>query len=66
MGNNFIRIIPFKGHINVEARTVLSHKDEIREYKITPKGMLQVFHNQQIPNELLKVIFKESLEESTN
>ncbi|GGH27687.1 DUF1801 domain-containing protein [Paenibacillus segetis] len=60
--NNFVRIIPFKDHINVEAKAVLSHKDELQEYKITSMGMLQIFHNQQIPNELLKVIFKESLE----
>ncbi|MBS4536502.1 DUF1801 domain-containing protein [Clostridium sp. D2Q-14] len=59
--SNFIRVIPFKDHINVEAKAVLSHKDELSEYKITPKGMLQIFHNQQISNELLKVIFKESL-----
>jgi hypothetical protein len=60
--SNFIRFIPFKDHINIEAKAVLSHKDELREYKITPKGMLQIFHNQQLPCELLRVIFKESLE----
>lgn len=62
VGNNVVRIIPFKDHINVEARAVLSHKHELQEYTITPKGMLQIYHNQQIPNEILKVIFKESLE----
>ncbi|MNM98021.1 hypothetical protein D3C81_1105420 [compost metagenome] len=60
--NNVVRIIPFKDHINVEAKAVLSHMDELQEYKITPKGMLQIYHNQQIPNEILKGIFKESLE----
>lgn len=59
--SNFVRIIPFKDHINIEAKAVLSHKDELCEYKITPKGMLQIFHNQHIPNELIKVLFKESL-----
>lgn len=59
---NFVRIILFKDHINVEAKAVLTHKEELKEYKITPKGMLQIFENQLIPNELLKVIFKESLE----
>lgn len=63
VNNNFIRIIPFKDHINVEAQTIPSHKDELKDYKITPKGMLQIFHNKQIPSELLKVIFKESLEQ---
>lgn len=60
--DKFVRIIPFKDHINVEAKAVLSHKDELSEYKITPKGMLQVFHKQQVPCELLKIIFAESLE----
>jgi hypothetical protein len=60
---NFVRIIPFKNHINIEAKAVLSHKDELRDFKITPKGMLQIFHNQQIPNDLLKLLFKESREQ---
>ncbi|MBS5937835.1 DUF1801 domain-containing protein [Clostridium sp.] len=60
-----VRLIPFKDHINIQAETVILHKDELSEYKITPKGMLQVFHNQQIPSELLKVIFKETFERNT-
>lgn len=60
--DNFIRIIPFKDHINIEAKAVILHKDELSGYKITPKGMLQIFHNQQIPRELLKIIFQESFE----
>ena len=62
VGNNFVRIIPFKDHVNIEAKATLSHIHELLEYKITSKGMLQIFHNQQIPDELLKVIFKESFE----
>ncbi len=60
--NNFIRLIPFKDHVNIEAKAVIFHKDELSGYKITPKGMLQVFHNQQVPSELLKIIFAESFE----
>ena len=60
--NSFVRLIPFKDHINVEAKAVIYHKDELSEYKITPKGMLQIYHNQQVPCELLKVIFAESFE----
>lgn len=60
--NNFIRLIPFKDHINIEAKTVILYKDQLSEYKITPKGMLQIYHNQQIPIELLKEIFEECLE----
>lgn len=62
VNNNFVRLIPFKDHVNIEAKAVGSHIDELSGYKITPKGMLQIFHNQQVPCELLKIIFKESFE----
>lgn len=62
VNDNFIRLIPFKDHINIEAKAVVFHKDQLTGYKITPKGMMQIFHNQQIPCELLKAIFKESFE----
>lgn len=62
VNNKFVRFIPFKDHINIEAKAVAFHKDQLLEYKITPKGMLQIFHNQQVPSELLKTIFKESFE----
>lgn len=60
--DNFIRIIPFKDHINIEAKAILTHKEALSEYRITPKGMLQIFHNEEVPYQLLKIIFKESLE----
>ena len=59
VNNNFVRLIPFKDHINVEAKAIIFYKDDLSEYKITPKGMLQIFHNQQVSCELLKVIFEE-------
>ncbi len=62
VNNNFVRLIPFKDHVNIESKAVVFHKDELSGYKITPKGMLQIFHNQQIPCKLLKTIFKESFE----
>ena len=62
MNDNFIRLIPFKDHINIEAKAVVFHKDELTGYKITPKGMMQIFNNQQVPSELLKIIFKESFQ----
>lgn len=62
VGNHFIRLIPFRDHINVEAKAVILHKEELSNYKITPRGMLQIFHYEQVPYELLKIIFKESLE----
>jgi hypothetical protein len=62
VNDNFVRLIPFKDHINIEAKAVVFHNEELSGYKITPKGMLQIFHNQQVPCELVKIIFKESFE----
>lgn len=61
VGEAFVRLIPFKDHINVEAQAVLRHKEELACYKITPKGMLQIYLKQDIPSELLKQIFTETL-----
>lgn len=66
VGNNFVRIIPFKDHINIEAKAINLHKEALLQYKITPKGMLQIYHNQEVPYEMLKIIFKESFENSTS
>ncbi len=60
-GDKFVRLIPFKDHINVEASAVIQHKDKLKDYKITPKGMLQIFVKQSIPSETLKQIFAETL-----
>lgn len=65
VGENFVRLIPFRDHINIEARAILHHKDALTGYKITPKGMLQIFGNQSIPTEALKQIFAETLTENT-
>ena len=46
----------FDDHINIVADTVVQYKDELSEYKITPKGMLQIFDNQQLPLDTLKKI----------
>ncbi len=63
-GEKFIRLIPFKDHINIEANGLAAHKDQLAGYRFTPKGMLQIGHEQDIPVEVLKLIFQESLEES--
>ena len=57
-----MRLIPFKDHINIEARAVIQHKEELACYKITPKGMLQIYLKQDIPYEVLKQIFAEAIE----
>ena len=59
-GDKVVRLIPFKDHINVEANAVIQHKDELSDYKITPKGMLQVYVKQPLPTDVLKTIFAET------
>lgn len=61
-GESFVRLIPFKDHINIEAQATEQHKEELTNYKITPKGMLQIYLQQDIPCEILKRIFTETLE----
>ena len=56
----FVRLIPFKDHINIEAQAAALHKEELSGYKITPKGMVQIFLKQDIPYEVLKRIFAET------
>ena len=60
-GKSFVRLIPFKDHINVEAQAAISHKEEMTDYKFTPKGMLQIYLRQDIPSEILTKIFAETL-----
>lgn len=62
VGGSFVRLIPFKDHINIEAQAVIQHKGELTGYKITPRGMLQIYLTQDIPYEVLKQIFIETLE----
>ncbi|MBB6630713.1 DUF1801 domain-containing protein [Clostridium algidicarnis] len=57
----FIRVIPFKDHINIEADAIMEHKSKLDQYKITPKGMLQIYLNQDILYDVLSVIFVDSL-----
>ena len=47
--------------LNIEARAVTLHREELSNYKITPKGMLQIYLKQDIPTETLKRIFAETL-----
>lgn len=61
MGDAFVRLIPFKDHINVEAQALRLHHNELKAYKLTPKGMLQIYVNQPVPEDILKRIFAETL-----
>lgn len=62
VGEAVVRLIPFKDHINVEAQAIIQYKEELAGYKITPKGMLQLYLKQDVPYEVLKKVFKETLE----
>jgi len=61
VGETFVRLIPFKDHINIEANAVSEYKEVLSGYKVTPKGMLQIFLNQELPIEVLKQIFAKTL-----
>lgn len=43
--DKFIRIIPFKDHINIEAKATVDYYEQLKQFKITPTGMLQIFLN---------------------
>ena len=61
VGDRFVRLIPFKDHINIESGEIMAHRQELLGYKITPKGMLQIYVKQDIPYEVLNKIFAETL-----
>ena len=60
VGTSFVRLIAFKDHINIEAMAAAEHKEDLVGYKMTPKGMLQIFIDQEIPADVLKQIFAET------
>ena len=60
-GESFVRLIPFKDHINIEAQATINYKEELAGYKITPKGMVQIYVKQHLPSKVLKQIFSETL-----
>lgn len=62
-GSRFVRIIPFKNHINIEASSFALHKEKFEGYAFTPKGMLQLFPNQKMDMELLRQAFLDTLRE---
>ena len=61
VGKNCVRLIPFKDHINVETLAIALHREALSGYKMTPKGMLQIFANQRIPSEALMQAFRATL-----
>lgn len=60
-GDAFVRLIPFKDHINIEASAIDQYRDMLTGYKLTPKGMLQIYAGQALPEDLLRSIFAQTL-----
>ncbi len=60
-GEAFVRLIPFKDHINIEASAAAAYRQALAGYKMTPKGMLQIFLGQEIPADALRRIFEDTL-----
>lgn len=48
-------------HLNIEASAINKYRNQLLQFKITPKGMLQINTKQIIPVETLSLIFKETL-----
>lgn len=59
--DRFVRLIPFKKHINIEAKAIKNNLKKLSNYIITPTGMLKIEVNQEIPVEVLTNIFQETL-----
>ena len=60
-GDRFVRLIPFKDHINVEAAALSLHREALTGCKLTPKGMLQIRPGQAYPRDILARAFQETL-----
>lgn len=61
VGELFVRLIPFKDHINVEAAALQSCKAMLSDYTFTPKNMLTISAGQIIPADILKDVFVQTL-----
>ena len=59
----FVRLIPFKDHINIEASAMINHEEELPGYTFTPKHFLQLKLKDNIPTSVLATVFKETLTE---
>lgn len=55
-GDRVIRVLVFGDHVNVESPHAIDFQSLLPEYRFTPKGMLQLFHDQALPIEILRQI----------
>lgn len=61
VGQAFVRLIPFKDHINVEAYAISNYRNELEGLKVTPKSMLQIYPKQFAPSIVLSQVFRDTL-----
>ncbi|MDE7164275.1 MAG: DUF1801 domain-containing protein [Clostridiales bacterium] len=59
--DKFVRLIPSKNHINVEAEALLNYKAQLSDYEFTPKNMLRICVGQVVPADILKAAIVETL-----
>ncbi len=57
VGDHFVRLIPFKNHINIEAKALSGYFDDLKTYCFTPKGMLQIKPGDTVPRNILLQAF---------
>lgn len=61
VGDNFVRLMPSKDHINIEAAALINYKAQLSDYKFTPKNMLTISVGQVIPTDILLCVFFQTL-----
>lgn len=62
VNEKFVRIIPFKDHLNIEATGLQYYLEELKEYKFTPKLMLQIKVSQKVNEAVIKKAFEKTFE----
>ncbi len=60
-GDKFVRIIPFKEYVNIQALGFALNEKDFEGYTFSPKGMIQITPNDTINEEKFKKAFKDSL-----
>jgi hypothetical protein len=51
----------FKDHVNVFASKNMEYKEQLKNYKFTNKGTMQIYYNMVLEEELLSELFIKSL-----
>ncbi len=60
--DRFVRLIPLKNHINIEATGFSCYFDDLKAYCFTSKGMLQIKPGEPIPKDILTQAFRATLQ----